>query len=109
MPDRPSEIAALAFEASIANDDVTITSENGECHVMGHDWTLVLVGDPLSDAMIALDEETGDPESLLSEVISEEELTGMRYIDGELAGQLSQLLASSPDELANALSILLVR
>jgi len=107
MAHRPSEIAALAFEDLIANGSVEITTENGECHIMGDDWTLVLVDDPLTDALIALDEEDGDPEGLLRDVISEEELAAMRTIDGELSGQLSQLLASSLDELANILADLL--
>ena len=107
MPARPSELANLAFEELIANGRVEVTSDNGECHIMGDDWTLVLVDDPLTDAMIALDEEDGDPEGLLRDVISDEELAAMRYIDGELSGQLSQLLASSLDELANMLAELL--
>ncbi len=107
MPGRPSELASLVFEDLIASGHVEITTENGECHIMGHDWTLVLVDDPLTDAMIALDEEDGDPEGLLRDVISEEEFAAMRYIDGELSGRLSQLLASSLDELANILAEIL--
>lgn len=108
MPHRPSELANLAFEALVTSGRVDITSKDGECHVMGDDWTLVMADDPLTDAMIALDEEDGDPEGLLRDVIDEDELAAMRYIDGELGGQLSQLLASSLDELANALSRILV-
>lgn len=104
MPNRPGELANLAFEEMIASGAVEIRSQNGECHIMSDDWTLILVDDPLTDAIIALDEEDGDLEGLLRDVISDEELEAMRYIDGELAGQLSALLADSMDELANVLA-----
>lgn len=107
MPERPRELAELAFLSLIASEDVELISEEGDLHIAGDDWTLVLEGDPVSDVLIALDDETGPPETALREAISEEAFAAMRDLDAQLEGELVSLLIASPDVVASTLAELL--
>ena len=107
MLDRPSELAALAFRDLVARDEVEFISEDGDLHIVADDWTLVLEGDPISDVLIALEDEEGSPESALREAISEEALIALSDLNAQLEGDLISLLLASPDILATALAELL--
>lgn len=107
MPDRPRELAELAFAPLLASEEVEFISDEGDLHIAADDWTLVLEGDPVSDVMIALEEEDGSPEAMLQEAISEEAFAAMRDLDSQLQGALISHLTNSPDLLARTLGDLL--
>lgn len=107
MTDRSWELAELAFGALIANEEVQLITDEGDLHIAGDDWTLVLEGDPVTGVLIALDDEDGSPEIALREAMSEEAFEAMRDLNGRMAGRLTSLLVASPDALAHALAGLL--
>lgn len=109
MPDRPRELVELAFGTLIASEEVQLISDEGDLHIAGDDWTLVLEGDPVTDVLVALEDEDGDPETVLREVISEEAFAALRELNGQLGGELVSLLIASPDILASTLAELLER
>lgn len=108
MPDRPRELAELAFAALLTSEEVELISEDGDLHIVGDDWTLVLEGDPVTDALIALEDEDGSPEKNLREAISEEAFANLRDLDAQMQGELISILGSSPDQLARTLADILV-
>src|SRR5690554_5462693 len=107
MPERPRELAELAFGVLIDSDDVELISDEGDLHIAGDDWTLVLEGDPVMAVMIALDDEEGAPDAALRAAISEEEFAAMLDLDARLGGELTSLLVASPDILAHTLAEIL--
>ena len=107
MPERPSELAELAFQNLIASDEVQLIKEDGDLHIAGDDWTLVLEGDPVTDVLIALDDEDGPPEQALRNAINDAEFTSMRDLNGQMEGELTSILLNSPDILARTLAELL--
>lgn len=107
MPERPSELAELAFRNLISSGEVEFISDNGDLHIAGDDWTLVLEGDPVTDALIALEDEGGDPEAALKKAISDAAFTAMRDLNGQLEGELIAILGNSPDLLARTLATML--
>lgn len=107
MPDRPRELAELAFGALMASEEVELISDDGDLHIAGDDWTLVLEGDPVTSVLIALDDEGDPPEAALREAIGEEAFAAMRDLNGQLSGELVSLLIASPDMLARTLAELL--
>lgn len=109
MPERPSELAELAFQNLIASDEVELIKDEGDLHIASDDWTLVLEGDPVTDVLIALENEDGSPEQLLQSAISEAAFASMRDLNGQLEGELVSLLVASPDLLARTLAELLDR
>ena len=109
MPDHPRELAELAFGALIATDEVEFISDEGDLHIAGDDWTLVLEGDPVTDILIALEDEDGEPETALRKAISEGAFAAMRDLNAQLEGELVSLLIASPDILASTLAELLER
>lgn len=104
MAERLSELAELAFRNLIASDDVQLIHDDGELHIAGDDWTLVLSGDPVSDVLIALESEDGTPETALRGAINDAALAAMRDLNAQMQGELVPLLANSPDPLARTLS-----
>lgn len=107
MTNRPGEMAELAFRSLIASEEVELISDEGDLHIAGHDWTLVLEGDPVTDVLVALDDESESPEQSLRNAISEEEFAAMRDLDAQMGGELISLLVASPDQLAHTLAELL--
>lgn len=100
--------AESAFEALVNSEDVDVVDEDGECQVIADDWTLVLAGDPVSSVLIALDDESGEPEAALRAAIAPVQLGALRELDAQMHGDVSRLLGESPDELARALAALIV-
>lgn len=109
MPNRPSEFAELAFSNLIASEEVQLIKEEGDLHIAGDDWTLVLEGDPVTDVLVALDDEDGPPEQALQNAISEAAFSSLRDLNGQMEGELVSLLIASPDLLARTLAELLER
>lgn len=109
MPERPRELAELAFHDLIASEEVDFISDEGDLHIAGDDWTLVLKGDPVTDILIALEDEEGAPEEVLREAISDEAFVSMRDLNGQLEGELVSILLNSPDILARTLAEILER
>lgn len=107
MPERPSELAELAFRNLISSQQVEFISDEGDLHIAGDDWTLVLEGDPVTGALIALEDEDGDPEEALNKAISNDALTSIRDLNGQLDGALVAILGNSPDILARTLATIL--
>lgn len=107
MPERPGELAELAFQNLIASEEVQFIKEEGDLHIAGDEWTLVLEGDPVTDVLIALDDENGPAEEALRSVISEAAFASMRDLNGQLEGELISILANSPDLMARTLAELL--
>ena len=91
----------------IRSDEIEIISEGDETHIAGDLWTLVLEGDPLSSAMIALDDENGAPAGLLREAMSEDAFAAIRDLDQQIGGSLISLLQKSRDPLAQSLAEIL--
>ncbi len=109
MPERPGELAELAFRNLIASEEVQFIKDEGDLHIAGDEWTLVLEGDPVTDVLIALDDESGPPEEALRSAISEAAFASMRDLDGQLGGELTSILVNSPDLMARTLAELLER
>jgi hypothetical protein len=86
------------------DDSVELGSNDGELHVIGDAWTLVIIGDPVTDAYLAVDNEDGDPEAILEAAISDDELAAMRDADSALGGTLISALTASPDRLSQMLA-----
>lgn len=107
MPERPGELAELAFRNLIASEEVEFIKEEGDLHIAGDDWTLVLEDDPVTDVLIALEDETGSPEQALEAAISDAAFTAMRDLNGQLEGELISILLNSPDILARTLAEML--
>lgn len=107
MPERPSELAELSFRDLIASDEVQLIKEDGDLHIAGDDWTLVLEGDPVTDALVALDDEDGPPEQALRNAINDAALLSMVDLNGRMEGELISILLNSPDIVARALAELL--
>lgn len=104
MPDRLRQLAEVSFQNLISNDEVQLISEADELHIAADEWTLVITGDPVTDALIVLENEDGTPESMLRAVINEHAFAAMRDLDEQLEGGLTSSLAHSPDEVAQALA-----
>jgi len=101
------ELIETAFGDLMSSEEIEIFQEDGETHIAADDWTLVLEGDPLSGALIALDDESGLPAQVLPAVIDEPALAAMRDLDAQVDGALSSLLARSPDSFAVELARLI--
>lgn len=108
MASNVHETTSLVFEALIDQEEVDVTEENGETQVIADEWTLVLVGDPLSSVIVALDDESGEPGAALRDALGDNHLAAIRSLDGQLDDEVSNLLAASPDELARALASMIV-
>lgn len=108
MPERPRELAELAFRDLIASEEVDFISDLGDLHIAGDDWTLVLEGDPVSDVLIALEDEDDDPLDSLRDAISEDAFAAMRDLDAQMQGELTSILGQSPDLLARTLADVLL-
>lgn len=109
MPERPGELAELAFRTLIASDEVQLIKEEGDVHIAGDDWTLVLEGDPVTDVLVALEDEDGPPEDALRSAIGDAAFTSMRDLNDQLDGELVSILLASPDILARTLAAMLER
>lgn len=107
MSNRIEELVEGAFRDLLASGDVELIQDAGELHIAGDEWTLVLEGDPVATVIIALDDETGTPETALTEAISPEALAAMRDLNVSLEGAIISLLTASPDRFANTLAYLL--
>lgn len=100
-------VVEQAFAAQLASDEIELGFDDAELHIIADEWTLVLGGDPLSMAMLAVDDEDGEPESVLESVVNEEALAALRDVDGALDGKLDACLNASPDPLTKALARIL--
>lgn len=107
MPERPRELTELAFRDLIASGEVELISDEGDLHIAGDDWTLVLDGDPVTDVLIALDDESGPPEQALRNTIGDTAIAAMRDLNDQLNGELNSILLNSPDLLARTLAEML--
>ena len=100
--------AASVFEALIENGDIDLVDQGDECQVSADDWPLIPTGAPVTSAMVALEDESGEPEAALRAAIDDEQLEAIRLLDGEMDGELSAMLSRSPDELARTLADMLL-
>lgn len=107
MAERLNTLAEIAFEDLIVNDQVQLIEEGDDLHIAGDDWTLVLEGEPLASALIALEDEDGSPAEVLRETISDAAFASMRELDERLDGEIVATLMESPDLLAQTLSEML--
>jgi nucleotide-binding universal stress UspA family protein len=107
MPERLRELAELAFQTLITSEEVDLITEDGDLHIVSDDWTLVLEGDPGTDAIIALEDEDGAADVILRGAISDEEFAALRNLDAQLEGELITRLLSPPDVTARTLAELL--
>lgn len=104
-----------AFGALVADGavDIVVLEEDAEqdaCEVQADDWTLYIEGWPVSQAWIAIDNETASPEEFrttLESTFSEEDLAALSELDETLAGDLARALAESGDELSVALATMI--
>lgn len=99
--------ANTAFSSMIATVDVGLIDVDDELHIAGEEWTLVLAGDPVTSALVALDDEDGDPVEALQAVMTGTVFAAMRDLDQAMDGGLISNLQASPDRLAQALAELL--
>lgn len=107
MPESRNERAELAFGPLIEIDEVEFILDQGDLHIAADDWTLVLEGDPVTNVIIAIDDEDGSPEHALREAISEDAFAAMRAMDAQMDGVLIAILNASPDTQATTLAALL--
>ena len=108
MTSSAHDAASSVFEALIENGDIDLVEQVDECQVIADEWTLILTGDPVTSAMVALDDESGEPEAALRAAIYDEQLEAIRLLDGEMDGELSAMLSRSADELARTLAAMLL-
>ena len=107
MPTNILEAAAAAFADLIEQTEISLVEEHNEVHIIDDDWTLVVQGEQPAGVMIALDDESGDPGEMLAAAINVSERAGLQAFDAATNGEIANLLASSPDPLAQALATLL--
>ena len=107
MPTSLLENATTALAALIERDEISLVTDGDELHIAADDWTLVVAGNPPSGILIALDDESGDPATLLAAALMADDIEGLRRFVGLLNGQIRVLLAASPDPLAQALAEIL--
>lgn len=106
MSESLRDIVERVFTTQIAADEIELGSDEGELHIIGDEWTLVLSGDPLQSTMLAVDDEEGDLETVI-EVVDEEALATLRDLDAALSGGLDSALRASPDALTRGLARIL--
>lgn len=107
MPEITRSALEAAFHPMINAGEVDLITIDGDLHIAGDVWTLVLEGDPVASVLVALDDEDGDPTTVLQSALGEKGLYSLRALNTESEGHLSTLLADSPDPVAAALSALL--
>lgn len=107
MPEITRTALETAFHPMTNGGEVDLITIDKDLHIAGDVWTLVLEGDPVSSVLVALDDEDGEPNSVLQAALGEKGLSAFRDLDAHSEGHLSTLLAESPDPVANALAALL--
>ncbi len=91
------------FADMLADDRIGLSTEEDELHLMSDAWTLVVAGDPVQSAMLAVDDEDGDPETILECAMDDDEIAALRDLDEALGGALGSALDASPDPLTQML------
>lgn len=107
MPEITRQALEAAFHPMTNAGEVDLITIDGDLHIAGDVWTLVLEGDPVASVLVALDDEDGEPKTVLQAALGEKGLTALRALNTESEGHLSTLLAASPDPVATALTELL--
>lgn len=107
MPTSLHDSASMAFADLLQRQEMNLVDEADELHIIADEWTLVIQGDPPTSVLIALDDESGEPAEMLAAALTQDGQSALRALDSANSGQISMLLAASPDPLAQALATLL--